>query len=33
MWKLDVIEKIDEPTDWVSSIVIVEKGMANCAFV
>lgn len=24
--KLDVIEKIDEPTDWVSSVVIVEKG-------
>ena len=26
MCKLDVIEKIDEPTDWVSSMVIVEKG-------
>ena len=24
--KLDVIEKIDEPTAWVSSMVIVEKG-------
>ena len=28
MCKLDVIEKFDEPTDWVSSMVIVEKG--NC---
>ena len=26
MCKLDVIGKIDEPTDWVSSMVIVEKG-------
>ena len=26
MCQLDVIEKIDEPTDWVSSMVIVEKG-------
>ena len=26
MWKLNVIEKINEPIDWVSSIVIVEKG-------
>ena len=26
MCKLDVIEKVDEPTDWVSSMVIVEKG-------
>ena len=25
MKQLDVIEKIDEPTDWVSSLVIVEK--------
>jgi len=24
--KLDVIEKFDEPTDWVSSMVILEKG-------
>ena len=26
MCKLDVIEKIDEPTDWVSAMVLVEKG-------
>ena len=26
MCKLDVIEKIDEPTDWVYSMVIIEKG-------
>ena len=26
MWKLNVIDKINEPIDWVSSIVIVEKG-------
>lgn len=25
MKPLDVIDKIDEPTDWVSSLVIVEK--------
>ncbi|XP_046856095.1 uncharacterized protein K02A2.6-like [Xenia sp. Carnegie-2017] len=25
MCKLDVIEKVDEPTDWVSSMVVVEK--------
>lgn len=25
MEKLNVIKKIDEPTDWVSSLVIVEK--------
>ena len=25
MKKLDVIDKVDEPTDWVSSLVIVEK--------
>jgi hypothetical protein len=25
MESLNVIEKIDEPTDWVSSLVIVEK--------
>ena len=29
MCKLDVIEKIDEPTDWASSMVIVEKGSAQ----
>ena len=29
MCKLDVIEKIDEPIDWVSSKVIVEKGNAQ----
>ena len=25
MQQLDVLDKIDEPTDWVSSLVIVEK--------
>ena len=33
MCKLDVIEKIDEPTDWVSSKVIVEKGNAQLCIV
>ena len=29
MKKLDVIEKIDEPTNWVSSLVIIEKPDGN----
>ena len=29
MQKLDVLEKIEEPTDWVSSLVVVEKPNAQ----
>ena len=29
MKKLDVIRKVDEPTDWVSSLVIIEKPDGN----